>query len=61
MLSTSCSDLTIIALLSSNVKVQVKQDGHYLVNQHGQGLLTAIMQSKMELQVELVMGEFCKL
>ena len=38
------------------------QDGHYPVNQHEQGLLTAsIMQSKMDLQVELVMGEFCKL
>ena len=50
-----------LALLSANVKVQVNQDGHYLVKQHGKGLLTAFMQSEMDLQKELVMGKFCKL
>ena len=50
-----------MALLSSNVKVQVKQDGHYVVNQHVHGLPTAFMQSEMDLRVELVKREICML
>ena len=54
--------LSVQLITTGNVRIwsSSQADWAFLVTQHIQGLLTAFIKSAMDLQVKLVMGEYCQ-